>query len=108
MRLIDADDAKRYIWREWMSSKTVGEKELCDILEKIIVRCCEHIDNAPTVDTVEVVPCKDCKYWGDEEFAEGGYRVCECPNKDYATTDPKNHAYFPLCLEDDFCSYGKR
>lgn len=55
MRLINADDAKRYIWREWMSSRSVDKKELCDIFEMIIVRCCEHIDNTPTVDAVEVV-----------------------------------------------------
>ena len=56
----------------------------------------------------EIVRCKDCKHWGEEEFAEGGYRECNCPQKDYATTDPKYHAYFQLWLENDFCSYGKR
>lgn len=42
----------------------------------------ENIDNAPTVDAVEVVRCKDCKHWrGDhpEWFQEQGWGTCvEC------------------------------
>lgn len=54
MRLIDADAVKHSIWREWLCSITTKEKELCNILEKIIDRCCEHIDAAPTVEAVPV------------------------------------------------------
>ena len=46
------------------------------------------IDNAPTVDAVEVVRCKDCKAY-DKEV---GY--CE--------------AMGFTCEVDDFCSYGER
>ncbi len=51
------------------------------------------LENAPAVDAVEVVQCKDCKY-----------------------RDPENHhcdhvagtmIYFPR-KPDDFCSYGER
>ena len=53
------------------------------------------IENAPTVDAVEVVRCKDCKHysrdpWDNEEFI--------CRNwSDWLPTEP-----------DDFCSYGER
>ena len=36
----------------------------------------EIIDAQPTADVVEVVRCKDCKYWQDQE--EG---IVEVPNK---------------------------
>ena len=47
-----------------------------------------EIDNAPTVDAVEVVRCKDCKNWNDGICKSG----------------------FGLAFngEDDFCSYGER
>jgi hypothetical protein len=53
-----------------------------------------RINNAPTVDAVEVVRCKDCEYRHDSCFAGNGNIYC-----DY------HHKYFGL---DDFCSYGER
>ena len=47
------------------------------------------IEDAPTIDAVPVVRCKDCKNYGDEYF---------CPLLSLADyTDP-----------NDFCSYGER
>jgi hypothetical protein len=52
----------------------------------------EAIKNAPTVDAVEVVRCKDCV--------------------DYNKADRYQYAHCRLCgsqrEEDDFCSYGER
>lgn len=45
-------------------------------------------DNAPTIDAVEVVRCRNCKHL----FEDDG-----CPLR-----------YFRTHLEDDFCSYGER
>jgi len=54
----------------------------------------ERVRNAPAVDAVEVVRCKDCRhYYIEEEFEEYG---CECC---YGLTQPG-----PL----DFCRYGDR
>ena len=36
----------------------------------------ENIDNAPTVDAVEVVRCKDCGYW---KYMEEYYGECSHP-----------------------------
>ena len=52
------------------------------------------IDDAPTVDAVEVVRCRDCKYWQDNN---GGYPHDECRWGKGETPDA-----------DDFCSYGER
>lgn len=54
----------------------------------------QAVDEQPTVDAVEVVRCKDCKYWQDNN---GGYPHDECRWGNGETPDP-----------DDFCSYGKR
>ena len=49
-------------------------------------------DNAPTVDAVEVVRCKDCKHY----VAPQGTYVCDCfEGLNFAT-------------DNDFCSYGER
>ena len=46
------------------------------------------IDNAPTVDAVEVVRCKDCEHWGKG--------ICR-------------HPYgLMLAKEQSFCPYGER
>lgn len=49
------------------------------------------IENAPTVDAVEVVRCKDCKHF---ESVEGGIPYCawHCSG----------------CGENEFCSFGER
>ena len=48
-------------------------------------------ENAPTVDAVEVVRCKDCRHW------TMGY----CNHFAY-------YDYEPMTNEDDYCSYGER
>ena len=50
------------------------------------------IDDAPTVDAVEVVRCRDCKYHEDTSVTE--YEHCCLIGK--------------TVRYNDFCSYGKR
>lgn len=52
----------------------------------------DSINEVPTVDAVEVVRCKDCKYWGDDRRC-GADKICLV------------HEY---TWGDDFCSYGER
>lgn len=53
----------------------------------------EDIENAPAVDAVVPVRCKDCKHYG-KNLENDTY--CSSVN---GLTDPE---------EDDFCSYGER
>ena len=53
----------------------------------------QAVDEQKTIDAVEVVRCKDCKYWQDNN---GGYPHDECRWGNGETPDP-----------DDFCSYGE-
>ena len=48
-----------------------------------------EVEDASDVDVVEVVRCKDCRYWRDDD----------CKND--------NHGYCPI-NENDFCSRGVR
>ena len=52
------------------------------------------IESAPTADVAEVVRCKDCKYYQDNN---GGYQQDMCRWRQDETPD-----------EDDFCSAGER
>lgn len=75
-RLIDADKLERQEY--W------GNERCFDYVDA------EDIDNAPTVDAVEVVRCKDCKY-------NRGSKKCLNPD-----------SFFAVSKDDDFCSYGER
>ena len=53
-----------------------------------------NVRNLPTADVVDVVRCKDCKYWQDNN---NGYPHEECRWGKDETPDT-----------DDYCSYGKK
>lgn len=55
------------------------------------------IDDATTVDAVEVVRCRDCKHWDTETWF--------CDNN--STFDIMGMEW-NMFSEDDFCSYGER
>ena len=54
-----------------------------------------QITNAPTVDAVEVVRCRDCKHWHKETLF--------CDYMPYGEAHERVNWY-----ADDFCSYGER
>ena len=101
MRLIDADALKTKaikcetfkLYDAPVFLKAVGTKE---------------IDRTPTIDAVEVVRCKDCKYqrkvWiEDKRYKFGGFFCVSCDRNDDIfvshTVDGD---------DNDFCSYGER
>ena len=82
MRLVDADALMESL------------KESADRAEQTVVtfnECGMRIKDAPTVDAVEVVRCKDCKYWRRDTD-----HTC------------KEHSLVSPMLADGFCSRGKR
>lgn len=54
----------------------------------------DDLENAPAVDAVEVVRCKDCAF----------YDFGECDNYRMDVSDGAHFYPYP----DDFCSYGER
>ena len=68
----------------------------------------QAIDEQPTVDAVEVVRCRDCKYWGDEDGKlqrSDGVLSARCKVHNYLL-DGRHTGWCPT--ENDFCSYGER
>lgn len=81
MRLIDAD-----------ALKTIRSIQSADYNS---IETIQHwIDNAPTIDAVPVVRCKDCRYYQDNN---GGYPNADCKWCKDETPDA-----------NDYCSCGER
>ena len=55
----------------------------------------KDIDNAPTVDAVEVVRCKDCRWFNPKKLQDKG--ICDHPTTGILIPE-----------ENDFCSYGAK
>ena len=95
MRLIDADALTKEIK---MDIEDVGLQE-----RMIFYR----INDAPTIDAVEVVRCRDCIHWfphtqcGFDEDNDEYHDYCGLliPDDDYYAFQRK---------PDDYCSYGER
>ena len=96
MRLIDADEAIINFGFEW------------DDIPPTIEEFVRFLKKQPTVDAVEVVRCRDCKYWGDEDGKlqhSDGVLFARCKVHNYLI-DGRHTGWCPT--ENDFCSYGER
>lgn len=74
MRLIDADAL----------IKTLG-------IDDLPIRLTYEIENAPTVDAVPVIRCKDCKHHYYHELLKQDY--CEIPNMQFGEIDPNGYCH---------------
>ena len=102
-RLIDADSLQNIL----LPITTALEHEYGS-LGGAVSGCMKHIDNAPTVDAVPVVRCRECKHWGDEDGKsqrEDGVLFARCNVHNYLI-DGRHTGWCPT--ENDFCSYGER
>ena len=92
MRLIDADALKEHIKRYTSVFAKYDWREICEML-----------NDAPTVDAVEVVRCKDCKWHEESIYPElRPTRFC------YRLTNNKGVHIGYNWDGNDFCSYGER
>ena len=88
MRLIDADDLTMQMIANFQQAMWGGaDSDECQL-------ALDTIGEAPIVDAVEVVRCKDCKYWEKGKDYEP-----YCNNWANMMTDTQ---------AEDFCSYGER
>ena len=85
-RLIDANALKHHMIKamELANVKTINKDDIA-----------YAIDNAYTVDAVEVVRCKDCEFWNDGWFPE--CTMGKCKRGKPVLTEPHH-----------YCSYGVR
>ena len=92
-RLIDAHD----LWSDIMMLPHNGDMISSDEVSQTIM-------DAPTVDAVPVVRCKDCIY-AKKNYLVNGLCLCEKPIHDVVKGEtPRN----TLMDESDFCSYGEK
>ena len=78
MRLIDADVLKESLTEtlhrcdEWIENakdgetRTIAESNYTAFLESIL-----RVKDAPTIDAVPVVRCKDCRHWSEMQNSAG-------------------------------------
>ena len=94
MKLIDADKMKEVFEISGFCGNC-KRRGIFGCLEDIrVADVCICIHEAPTIDAVPVVRCKDCAYWQDNN---GGYPHIMCRWNTDETPDP-----------DDYCSCGER
>lgn len=85
--MADLIDRQKALGETWRSPRyTDPLNVLTEIRERLLA--------LPPVDAVEVVRCRDCRYWQDNN---GGYPHEECRWGHDETPDA-----------DDYCSYGER
>ena len=62
-----------------------------------------YAETLPTTDVVEVVRCKDCKYWKYKRKGIIDNYIGDCHNDNlYSRSE-----YKPIMRDTDFCSYGE-
>lgn len=96
VRLIDADKLVEDLCSLTMTvtGLRAGKSFLIECLTKYKRGVLQIIHEAPTIDAVEVVRCKDCKY----SFRNNGHDKEGCPIWDHRVWMDDN----------DFCSHGER
>ena len=98
-RYIDADELHEEIFEE---TKFKRDPETNDAVKRLTMPISEvlrRMNNQPSVDVVEVVRCKDCKYLKPYTSQYGTGQFCECPCSFGGQGIKK---------PDDYCSYGER
>lgn len=104
MRLIDADALMERL-KEYCID---GDEQVMQWYD--IMGIDEAIDNAPTIDAVPVVRCKDCKHWDKDTLRHNSNDVAEwdeCECKMLANRDGWNEID-RYCCDIHFCADGER
>ena len=96
MRLIDADRLNKPIYAEEdnITGSGMSYDEICGYNDGIDIAW-NKIDQAPTIDAVPVVRCRDCKF-GDWDSEPNDAMVCMRTKDGFWRSG------------NDFCSFGER
>ena len=95
---LDLIDRSAYLKEYWNGVNSDELRTFQDIYRSI--------SNAPTVDAVEVVRCKDCKHWHEETgwCTEHSHFI----GRDGMACHPSQSSEWKMFDAEDFCSYGER
>lgn len=83
-----------------------NDRVLTDIVDSCVKITRRIIEEAPAVDAVPVVRCKDCKQW-DKETGWCNQHSSFIDDRGVFCT-PWESSNWKLFDENDFCSYGER
>lgn len=99
--------AKRYIDADIMQDFLVETNDIDDwcVSQYNADWISSFIESQPTADVVEVVRCKDCKYF--MEYTDE-YKVENADGDCYLRVVNSTNPQFNAVKYDEFCSYGKR
>ena len=100
MRLIDADALSAKMYHDAFETDTDMQKwdNGCWIRYKMFENA---MDSTPTIDVLEVVRCKDCKWWSEVD-EDNGKKFGECKHPSYVISDTV------FINEDWYCADGER
>ena len=88
----------RQLWKKFDEAGFFVNREDRDIAQKAVEEA--------MVDGIDIVRCKDCKYWRDWQMAVANHGFgpnmgeCHCDQWD-------NESFYYLTKDTDFCSYGE-
>lgn len=105
-RLIDADRLQELF--NVTSSALLSNVDLSKDIEHVVRACLmvsEMISDAPTVDAVEVVRCRDCKWWDADD--NGLYGYCMAMKHGYMSANWEIGIYRKY-KGDFYCADGER
>ena len=106
MRLIDADALYNSFGASGNCGSCQRDAYKCQYYnEHTLMEFCERIDDAPTVDAVEVVRCKDCYYCAQEKSFGNINYYCD------AFAEHAEGDLIGVSLEvkpNHFCAWGER
>lgn len=95
-RLIDIDRLCNDLAKRWSIADEKKENTIRAVMADVVTPI---VVSQPTVDAVEVVRCRDCKYWKTAEGVSLSKKVKFC-------TYHIGHKYAKH--DEDFCSRGER
>jgi hypothetical protein len=101
-RLVDLDTVPH--WKITYTTNIRGHDELCET-DMVLMK---DLEKAPTIDAVEVVRCKDCKYSYKEFPSQKDFLYC-AKFFDMVEGSPFGiHDYAIPVLPEDYCSKAER
>ena len=97
-----------------MSEKLISAEYLFAKIDKFILECDgisfeelrKVLKSAPAVDAVEVVRCKDCKYWVPMDI--GGWMTKGRVDGECRLLLDIHSSKMYMTKKDHFCSYGRK
>lgn len=98
MRLIDADALE----------KIYSRNSITDIVEVVERTVLQHLKDAPTIDAVPVVRCKECKHRPKENRSLDGIIYVEFPEEEICPFNCEDPFYNQMPDDDFFCARGER